>query len=1156
MKMYIKEVRINNYKTYKNARIKFHPQLNIIVGPNGSGKSNLIEAILYGLGERSMKIFRAYKYRDLLPADSGSSAKILSVTLIIEDEQGNEHIFKRVYNARNNTHSYYYNRRRVGRGVYISKLATLGFKGFHHVYIPQGGVISKANITSRDLKDIVDEALGIKEFNIKKQEALEKLEKAEAKLENIKEKQEIMRDIINRLMNQMVAYGRKRNINNMNRRLKAYILAKENKDLEPRLAKYNEKLRKVIDTQEKLSNRMQKIEEKISRVDTKTKRLREKLRERGEYHDLLSNYSNTKMNIELAKERIKRLETDKEGLLKELNNIDEEIKNIREEVSVYTETLKEITQTNRKMNSELKGLYRDREKLEKKQAEYRRELEYKILEKKRLDKEKIDIIKKEIEMEAERIAIKKIRNIYLDKKREMEDKRRKYVETIGKFEERITKLNTRKEELENKLKKLREEKKKIEARHNEIKRELKDAEKLLSKVEKYVEKLRKEEEVRNIVTKNNVEYIMKVARDMNLKGIIGVLNELIEGPPEIINILNKYMGREWYSIIVYDESTARKLFKLSESLKKKVIIKPLTKYMNIDIKLHERSVINILKIKHQRKLKPLVTALFGNLVLTSDIDEGMKLLEKGYGIISKRGDFIITPDNWIYEGRRKIVIDEDISKIEEVYNQFRKMIRIRRGDLEKYGEKRERIIEEISDLTSEYNRLKQSIDLIKTSIGYMKDLERFYRRKIKEIETDLNKSREKKSKAKAPTTKLVKIDDEINRIHAAINENIKLLEEINRKISEVINIINKNDANIELIKKSILSIKNKKVRLRERKIEIRNKIKEIDMNIRELKSYIKTTEKEKDELEKQIEKFSEEIRRIEDKIEKLNGLKNELYNKWKKANERLSELRRIETKLNYKIRSIRNRIRDNEETVLKLGYVTKDLMVDNIEVNKLIEALRETEEEEDEINKDVYYPSPTAYIEYKEKYEPYKLFTINKAKLEEEKEAILRFIQEIEEEKEKTFMDGFREIREKFTKLINHVFPESEVYMDLEDPDDIDSGLAVYVRLKDKPQLPIISTSGGEKSLFIILFLLAVYSIPGNVVFLLDEIDAHIDPRNLNKFASALGLQKKESQIIYVTLPRDESLPRISDHLIGIFFRRGISRPVVIPNIELFRVIK
>ena len=1154
--MYIKEVRINNYKTYKNARIKFHPQLNIIVGPNGSGKSNLIEAILYGLGERSMKVFRAYKYKDLLPADSRNSSKVLSVTLVIDDGEGNEHIFKRVYNAHTNTHAYYYNRKRVSRGVYISKLATLGYKGFHHVYIPQGGIISKANITSRDLRDIVDEALGIKEFNLKKQEALDKLEKAEAKLETIKEKQEIMRDMIERLMTQMISYGRKRNIDHIHRRIKAYKLAKEIEELNPKLIRYNDKMRKLKDAQERLRIRMQNIESKIAKVDARTRKLREKLREREEYQDLLRKHSEVVMEISLSERKMEELESKRNTLINDLNGIDVDINNIKNEVAVYSQTLKEITQANRRLNSDLRSLKSEKEKVQKKIEQLRNKLEEKIREKEKLEKEKDTLIKKEIETRAEKLAIRKIRDIYLEKKKEMEDKRKKYLDTIQKFEERIKVLVERKETIENRLKKLRKDRDKITTRYKEIKREVKDAEKLLGKVEKYLEKLRKEEEIRNIIFKNNAEYILKVSKDMNLKGVVGILGELIDGPPEIINILSRYLGREWYSIIVYDESTARKLFKLSESLKKKVIIKPITKYVGLEKKLHERSVINILKIKHFKRLRPMLTSIFGELVLTSDLDEGMKLLDEGYGIISKKGDFIITPDNWIYEGRKRVVLDEDVSKIEAVYEQFKKMIQIRHEDLDKYGEKREAILEEIAELTGEYNRIKQSIELIKTSIGYMKDLERFYRRKIKEIDSDLEKTKTKEKKHEEPTDIIRTLEQEINQLYTEINNNTGYISSLDNKINEIIEIIAKNEANIELTKKSILAIKERKKRLREKRSLIKAEIKKIDKEISSIKNSIKMLERRKEELEKQLDKYNEEIRIIEDKIDKLNSLKNQLYDKWKRASEKLSSLQRIETKLSYNIRSIRFRIKENEETILKLGYIIEEMDTKNVDLEKLKEISEEIEKESEELKTESIFPSPAAYVEYKEKYEPYKLFTINKAKLEEEKKAILNFIREIEEEKERTFMEGFAKIRERFTRLIKHVFPDSEVYMDLEDPEDIDSGLAVYVRLKDKPQLPVISASGGEKSLFIILFLLAVYSLPGNVVFLLDEIDAHIDPRNLNKFASALELQKTESQIIYVTLPRDEALPRVSDHLIGIFFRRGVSRPVVIPNTELFRVIK
>jgi chromosome segregation ATPase len=76
------------------------------------------------------------------------------------------------------------------------------------------------------------------------------------------------------------------------------------------------------------------------------------------------------------------------------------------------------------------------------------------------------------------------------------------------------------------------------------------------------------------------------------------------------------------------------------------------------------------------------------------------------------------------------------------------------------------------------------------------------------------------------------------------------------------------------------------------------------------------------------------------------------------------------------------------------------------------------------------------------------------------------------------------------------------------------------------------------------------------VVFLLDEIDAHVDPRNLDQFAKAILSQKEESQIIFVTLPRDEVLAKMADYLITIFFRNGVSRPIVIPKERISEVLK
>ncbi len=48
--MYIKEIKISNYRNFKNASIPFHEGINVIIGHNNTGKSNLLRAIGLVLG--------------------------------------------------------------------------------------------------------------------------------------------------------------------------------------------------------------------------------------------------------------------------------------------------------------------------------------------------------------------------------------------------------------------------------------------------------------------------------------------------------------------------------------------------------------------------------------------------------------------------------------------------------------------------------------------------------------------------------------------------------------------------------------------------------------------------------------------------------------------------------------------------------------------------------------------------------------------------------------------------------------------------------------------------------------------------------------------------------------------------------------------------
>src|SRR5579871_4266147 len=87
--MRLKRVRVFGFKTFAD-RTEFTLDGGIIavVGPNGCGKSNLVDAILWGLGEGNARQLRATSSQDVI--FSGSSNRkglgFTEVTLLFDNE--------------------------------------------------------------------------------------------------------------------------------------------------------------------------------------------------------------------------------------------------------------------------------------------------------------------------------------------------------------------------------------------------------------------------------------------------------------------------------------------------------------------------------------------------------------------------------------------------------------------------------------------------------------------------------------------------------------------------------------------------------------------------------------------------------------------------------------------------------------------------------------------------------------------------------------------------------------------------------------------------------------------------------------------------------------------------------------------------------------
>ncbi|MFH1255183.1 MAG: AAA family ATPase [bacterium] len=188
--MYLEKLEIQGFKSFANKNTLVFPGMlskdlrgiTSIVGPNGSGKSNIADAIRWALGEQSMKTLRGKKNEDIIFSGSDKKGKLsmAEVSLFLNNEDGKAPIdysqvilTRRIY--RDGESEYLINGSRVRLSDVQILLAKSNFGQKTYSVIGQGMVEGFLNTTLSERKEFFDEATGVKQFQIKRDDSLNKL---------------------------------------------------------------------------------------------------------------------------------------------------------------------------------------------------------------------------------------------------------------------------------------------------------------------------------------------------------------------------------------------------------------------------------------------------------------------------------------------------------------------------------------------------------------------------------------------------------------------------------------------------------------------------------------------------------------------------------------------------------------------------------------------------------------------------------------------------------------------------------------------------------------------------------------------------------------------------------------------------------------------
>ncbi|MEC4674301.1 MAG: chromosome segregation protein SMC [Nitrospirota bacterium] len=211
--MQLKTMTITGFKSFPEAKLDFPTGITAVVGPNGSGKSNVVDAILWVLGEQSTKALRSEKMEDVifngteskkpmgmaevsLVVTSVTSQELEAISGIIDDVPGTKELMitRRLY--RDGESEYLINklpcRLKDIRSLFLE--ARAGTKG--HTVIEQGNIDQILSGTPQDRRNFIEETAGIGRFKKQKNEALRKLTTTQQNLLRV-------RDIISEVRKQL-----------------------------------------------------------------------------------------------------------------------------------------------------------------------------------------------------------------------------------------------------------------------------------------------------------------------------------------------------------------------------------------------------------------------------------------------------------------------------------------------------------------------------------------------------------------------------------------------------------------------------------------------------------------------------------------------------------------------------------------------------------------------------------------------------------------------------------------------------------------------------------------------------------------------------------------------------------------------------------------
>ena len=1167
--MYLKAVEINGFKSFgEKVYIDFNRGITSIVGPNGSGKSNILDAVLWVLGEQSYKNIRAKESQDVIfsGGKEKKAATKAEVSLIIDNsdryldfDNDTVKITRRIHITGEN--EYLINDSKSRLKEIGNLFLDTGIGKTAYSVIGQGKVERIINSSPKEIKNIIEEAAGIKKLQANRLEAQKNLGNIEINLDKVEFILNETRENKNKIEKQAELAQKYIDLKDEKSALAKGIYITELEQKEKNLVE-NEDIR--VKSQEESSVLQEKFDKTLNRLNTidleKEEVKKQKILIDSRNKELKDIISTKEKEQAVTRERLDNFKKDK--LLKEEYGL--------HLVSKIEKKLEEINTLIAKKDELSKNI------LEMEAAN--KEFERKITDLEAIKVEKTDLIES---------RNKKIRDLELEKQlssNEIENNERKLkssldeVESLKKELDETTKKelanNEEKDLLNSQIEAKQEELTKTEERNEFLVNQLSEISKTINKLSQDIREYEYQEKTSSgklealvRMEENNEGFFKSVKEVLNsgISGIDGVLISLIKFDDKLARAIEAAVSGNLQDIIVEDKEVAKKCIAFLTERKlgrASFLALDTIKVSRREFKGNIPGVLGLAAdlVSAEDKYKKVVDFVFGGLLIVENIDVATDILNKNLfagNIVTISGELVSSRGritggenqkssiNQIFERKKEIkVLEEKVTNLKSKIVEESK----RREDLSIRLENYENEIDKIDSLE---DSIRKKIELLKKDFENLSEKSERISKELRSIKFNIDDAEKYKTsyqdRINSSVSNIEEIEKHINSLRKdleadelILKETLTNIDELNKQFSDTRIIFLNNKNSIEQFERDIISKENENSDLKDEKEKNSNVVMELSQNIEELEENEEQLQKE---IEEHIKIYNSENRDIEVLNERENNLSNEERELSKDKSKLETDLLHSNDRLE-KIIEVIEKIKIDIENINEKLIELADITAKTVEVEKLKSSKDYLRSLENKINNfgDV---NLLAINEFKELKEKYDYLARERDDVVKSRKQVMDLIQEIDERIHEDFHTTYENINENFNKMCEETIRNTEGRLNIINPEDFDNcGIEIFVKFKNKKKQPLSLLSGGEKSMVAIAFIMAIFMYKPSPFTFLDEIEAALDEKNTKNLLSKLRDFTDKSQFILIT--HNKETMKESDSIFGVTMNKeiGISKIV------------